>query len=121
MMNWVDAVMLLGARYGVNPVIFAAIYIGAIPFFLLCSGAAVRRMRRGQPAVLPILGAGLCFCSAYLYLALAGHDIPWWVWVLVGVLIAYGVWSAVHNFRQKLGKPGRQLDGPGRRLDRPGL
>lgn len=95
-------IMGLGAQYGVNPVIFGAIYIGAIPFFLVFTGLAIRRLRAGKPAVLPILAAGLCFISAYLYLAIAGRGIPAWVWGFLGLIIAYGAWSAIQSFRAKL-------------------
>ena len=94
--------MALGESYGVNPIIFGAIYVGAIPFFLLFTGLAVKRLRAGQPAVLPILAAGFCFVSAYLYLAIVGHDIPVWVWFFLGALVAYGAWSAIRDFRKKL-------------------
>jgi len=97
-----DWVMGLGAQYGVNPVVFGAIYIGAIPLFIFFTGLAVRRVRAKQPAVLPILAAGLCFISAYLYLAIVGHGIPAWVWGFLGALVAYGAWSAVKSFRAKL-------------------
>ena len=95
-------VMGLGARYGVNPLVFGAIYVGAIPFFLLFTALAIRRLRAGKAAVLPILAAGLCFVSAYLYLAIVGHGIPVWVWGFLGVLITYGVWSAIRDFRARL-------------------
>jgi hypothetical protein len=97
-----DWVMGLGAQYGVNPVIFGAIYVGAIPFFLLFTGLAVKRIRNRQGAVLPITAAGLCFVSAYIYLAIVGRGIPVWVWVFLGAVIAYGAWGAVKNFRKKL-------------------
>lgn len=95
-------VMALGAQYGVNPLIFAIIYVGAIPFFLFFTGLAIKRVRNKQGAVLPITAAGLCFVSAYLYLAIAGRGIPVWVWVFLGAVIAYGAWGAVKNFRKKL-------------------
>ena len=95
-------VMALGAQYGVNPLIFGAIYVGAIPFFILFTGIAVKRLRARRLAVLPILAAGLCFVSAYLYLAVAGRGIPVWVWGFLALLIGYGAWSAVKSFRQKL-------------------
>jgi hypothetical protein len=105
-MNWIAeaaaGVMALGRNYGVNPVVFAAIYIGAIPLFLFFTAAAVRRIRQGRAASLFIMAAGLCFISAYLYLAIAGHDIPVWVWFVLGGVVAYGGWSAVRNFREKL-------------------
>jgi hypothetical protein len=95
-------VMGLGAQYGVNPIIFGAIYVGAIPFFLLFTGLAIKRLRAGKPAVLPILAAGFCFVSAYLYLAVVGRNIPIWVWLFIGALVGYGAWSAVRDFRKKL-------------------
>ena len=102
---WASAqawVMGLGAQYGVNPLIFGALYVGAIPFFLLFTGVAVKRLRAGRPAVLPILGAGLCFIAAYLYLAVVGRGIPIWVWGFLGVIVAYGAWSAIRGFRARL-------------------
>lgn len=101
MSEWVDAVVAIGRDYGVNPIIFAAIYIGAIPFFFLSIGWLVKRRRAGRSIVLPVMAAGLCFCSAYLYLAIAGRNIPVWVWILLGVLIVYGAWSTVRDVRRR--------------------
>ena len=95
-------VMGLGAQYGVNPVIFGAIYVGAIPFFIFFTGLAIKRLRNRQGAVLPIMAAGLCFVSAYIYLAIVGHGIPLWVWGFLAAIIAYGALNAVRNFRLKL-------------------
>ncbi len=92
-----DWFFALGADYGVNPVIFGAVYVGAVPFFLLSIGWLVRRLRAGKSIVLPVLCAGLCFVSASLYLALVGHDIPLWVWAALALLIAYGVFSTVRD------------------------
>ena len=87
----------LGSQYGVDPVVFGAIYVGAIPFFLLAIAWLVRRLRAGRSIVVPVLCAGFCFVSAYLYLAMVGHDIPVWVWVALGLLVAYGAVSTVRD------------------------
>lgn len=92
----------LGARYGVDPIIFGAIYIGAIPFFLLSIGWLVQRVRARRSLVVPLLSAGFWFVSAYLYLAIAGHDIPAWAWVLLGLLVAYGLISTIRNVRRRV-------------------
>jgi hypothetical protein len=92
----------LGAEYGVNPYIFGPIYVGAIPFFLLSVGWLVRRARAGRSTLLPALCAGLCFVSAYLYLAIVGRNIPVWVWVFLAGLVAYGAWSAIRDIRRKI-------------------
>lgn len=46
--------------------------------------------------------AGLCFVSAYLYLAIAGRNIPVWVWIFLSVLLAYGAWSTIRDIRRKI-------------------
>jgi hypothetical protein len=102
MADWWQGIMALGADHGVNPLVFAGIYVGAIPFFLLFTGMAVKRARAGRPAVLPVMAAGLCFISAYLYLAIAGRNIPLWVWGVLGLVVAYGAWGAIRSYRAKL-------------------
>ena len=92
----------LGAEYGVNPYIFGAIYVGAIPFFLASVAWLVRNARAGKPTVLPVLCAGACFVSAYVYLAIVGRNIPVWVWVFLAALIAYGAWSTIRDIRRKI-------------------
>lgn len=91
----------LGERYGVNPLVFGAIYVGAIPFFLASIAWLVRRLRAGESPALPLLSAGFFFISAYLYLAVVGHDIPVWVWAALGLLIAYGIVSTARTVRRR--------------------
>ncbi len=91
----------LGSQYGVNPVVFGAIYVGAIPFFLLAIAWLVRRLRAGRSIVVPVLCAGFCFVSAYLYLAVVGRDIPVWVWGMLGLLIAYGAVSTIRDVQKR--------------------
>jgi hypothetical protein len=97
-----DWFMGLGAAYGVNPYIFGAIYVGAIPFFIASVAWLVKRRRAGRSIVVPVLCAGFCFVSAYLYLAIAGRNIPLWVWGFLGILIVYGAWSTVRDIRRKI-------------------
>ena len=98
-----DWFLSLGAEYGVNPYIFGGIYIGAIPFFLLSMGWLVKRARAGRSTVVPTLLAGFFFVSTYLYLAIAGTNIPVWVWVFLAALIAYGAYSTIRDTRRKIG------------------
>jgi 4-hydroxybenzoate polyprenyltransferase len=92
----------LGAQYGVNPYIFGAIYVGAIPFFLASVAWMVRRKRAGRSITVPVLCAGFCFVSAYLYLAIAGRNIPAWVWAFLAVLIAFAAYSTIRDTKRKL-------------------
>ena len=92
----------LGERYGVNPIVFGSIYVGAIPFFSLSIAWLVRNLRRGKSPVAPILCASFCFVSAYLYLLLAGKNIPAWVYVFVFGMVALGAWSTFRKVRARV-------------------
>ncbi|MEX2299677.1 MAG: DUF547 domain-containing protein [Bryobacterales bacterium] len=94
-----DWFLSLGKQYGVNPVIFGSIYVGAIPFFSLSIAWLIRNLRRGRSPVAPILCASFFFVSAYLYLLIAGKNIPLWVYVFLGAMIAFGVYSTVRKVK----------------------
>ena len=97
----------LGKKYGVNPVIFGSIYVGAIPFFSLSIAWAVRNLRRGKSAAIPLLAAAFCFVSAYLYLLVAGKNIPAWVYVFIDGMLMFGVWSTVRKVKAKMSSEGQ--------------
>lgn len=92
----------LGTKYGVNPIIFGSIYVGAIPFFTLSVAWLVRNVRRKRSITLPVLCASFCFVSAYLYLLVAGHDIPLWVYGVIAAMIIFGAYSTVRKVRTRL-------------------
>ena len=97
----------LGEAYGVNPIIFGAIYVGAIPFFTLSVGWLVRNLRRKKSIVLPTLSAAFFFISAYLYLIIAGQNIPVWVYVFIAVMVLFGIYSTVKKIREQAATPPR--------------
>lgn len=91
----------LGAQYGVNPLIFGSISVGAIPFFWLSVAWLVRNLRRGYSPFLPVVATSLCVLSAYVYLFVAGENLPVWVYALVVGLIGYSAYSTVKTVRKK--------------------
>ncbi len=97
----------LGDQYGVNPIIFGSIYVGAIPFFTLSIARLIRNLRRKQSIVLPALSASFFFVSAYLYLLVAGRNIPLWVYGFIAVMIAYGVYSTIKKIRTQAAEPNK--------------
>lgn len=102
-MEWLlgaqDWFMGLGEKYNVNPIIFGSIYIGAIPFFFLSLGWLVKRIKRKKSIVVPVLLTGFFFVSAYLYLIIAGRNIPLWVYFFIGAMVVYGVLSNVKKVK----------------------
>ena len=91
----------LGEKYHVNPIIFGSIYVGAIPFFFICLGWLVKNIKQKKPIVLPVLLTGFFFASAYLYLIIAGRNIPVWVYIFIGALIIYGVISTLKKVKKQ--------------------
>ena len=100
----------LGAEYGVDPVVFGTIYVAAIPFFTASVAWLVRNARRGRSPVVPALAAGFCFVSAYLYLIVAGRNVPWWVYALVVALVVGGAVSTVRSVRKRVAEA--KAEGP---------
>ena len=91
----------LGDKYNVNPYIFGTIYIGAIPLFFLGLSWTIKNIKEKKSIVLPVLLTGLCFISAYLYLLIAGENIPWWVYVFIGLMVVYGIYSTIKKIKEK--------------------
>lgn len=83
----------LGDAYGVNPIVFGVIYVGAIPFFTLSVAWLVKNYRKEKPIVLPLLSATFFFISAYLYLFIAGENVPGWIYAVVIAMLVYGAWA----------------------------
>ena len=92
----------LGEQYGVNPLIFGSIYVGAIPFFTLSLGWLVKNYRKGKNIAIPALSTTFFFISAYLYLIVAGKNVPWWVYGVVVLLVAGGAYSTVKKIRSRV-------------------
>ncbi len=104
-MNW-EAIqnwfLSLGTEYGVNPLIFGAIYVGAIPFFSISIGWLIKNYRQGKSIVLPVLSAMFFFISAYIYLIFAGKNVPWWVYGIVVLLVVIGAYSTIKKVRKQI-------------------
>lgn len=94
----------LGELYSVDPLIFGAIYIGAIPFFSLSIAWLIRNYKKERSIVLPVIFSGFFFISAYLYLLVVGRNVPLWVYILILVMIIYGIYSTVRKINISLGK-----------------
>lgn len=97
--NWF---LSLGENYGVNPLIFGAIYVGAIPLFSLSIAWLIRNYRQGKSIALPTIAALFFFVSAYIYLIFAGRNVPFWVYGIVILLVIIGAYSTVKKVRTQI-------------------
>ncbi len=91
----------LGEKYQVNPFIFGGIYLGAIPFFFISLYWTIKNIKKKKSIVLPVLLTGFFFISAYLYLIISGKNIPAWVYVFIGLMVVYGIYSTVKKIKEK--------------------
>jgi hypothetical protein len=107
-MQWWDTIkhwfLSLGENYGVNPYIFGSIYVGAIPFFFICLSWTIKNIKEKKSSVLPLMLTALFFISAYLYLIIAGKNIPAWVYIFIVIMILYGVYSTMKKIKDKANK-----------------
>lgn len=94
----------LANQYSVNPIIFGLIYIGAIPFFGLSVAWIVRNFKKGFSITIPVLSASFFFISAYLYLFIAGENIPWWVYGIIILMLGYGGWTTYKSICRQTGQ-----------------
>jgi len=91
----------LGEKYNVNPYVFGSIYLGAIPFFFISLYWTIRNIKNKKSFVFPVLLTGLFFISAYLYLIIVGKNIPVWVYVFIGLMVIYGIYSTINKIKDK--------------------
>jgi len=92
----------LGTKYGVNPIIFSVIYIGAIPFFTLSVGWLVHNVRKKKSIVVPLLSTSFFYISAYLYLIIAGKNVPLWVYGFIVFMVVAGAYFAIRKVKAQL-------------------
>ena|SRR5271157_45884 len=113
-MEWFDRVVLGAVRemmraarenYGVDPVAFIVIYLVCVPFFYYSIFRMVRALaRRRQQEILVwsmiFLGAT---AAPFLYVLVFGRNMPWWVYVVIALLIGQGVYSLIRRLTKKQG------------------
>ncbi|HKJ44814.1 MAG TPA: hypothetical protein VJ991_03210 [Balneolales bacterium] len=92
----------LAGKYNVNPIIFGSIYLGAIPFFTASVAWLIRNIRKKKTIILPAFCTGLTFTSAYIYLIIVGRDVPFWVYIIIGIMILYGIYTTYRKIKKQL-------------------
>ncbi len=92
--------------YGVDPVAFIVIYLASVPFFYYSIFRMVRAL--AQEAQQEIMLWSMIFLAAtaapFLYVLFFGRNLPWWVYVVIALLIGQGVYSLIRRLRKKPSK-----------------
>jgi hypothetical protein len=113
-LSWVGTQMDAARdNYGVNPIVFLVLLLGTSPVFYYSIYRMVRAVAKKHLNEITLWSMIFLFSAAapYLYVLIAGRNLPWWVYIIVGLLLAQVVWSL---FRRLRGKP-QARDGEGER------
>jgi hypothetical protein len=95
--NWLAEIK---QNYGVNPVIFAIIYFGCtVPFWFSIYKiiAGLKKKDHRQVRAFGIMLA-LAIIAPFVYVAMFGHSIPVWFWMIAAALILYSAFTVLRRF-----------------------
>lgn len=99
LLGWLNGIQ---ARHGINPWVFLGLMVGCAPLFYYSI------YRLGRAAVKKDAGQlnlwGMVFLAAtalpYLYVMAFGRNLPWYIYLVLGALLAQGLWSLLRRRRQ---------------------
>jgi len=94
--NWLAQIK---ANHGVNPEIFAVIYFaGVIPFWLSIYKiiAGLRKKNIAEVRAFAII-LGIIIIAPFTYVALFGHNLPFWFWIVAATVIGYSAYSVIRR------------------------
>jgi predicted tellurium resistance membrane protein TerC len=102
--NWLATIQ---QNHGVNPLIFGALYIiCAIPFwFSIYKVIAGIKNKNPHQVVLYGIILAIAIVIPYLYVAVFGHNLPVWFWVLLAAILLYNAWSLLRKIRKEKKSP----------------
>ncbi len=88
--------------YGVNPIIFLVLYLGCVPVWYYSLFRTIRAVARRNSSAIMLWSAVFLVSNVvpFVYVMLFGRNIPWWVYVLIAILIGLGLLSLVRKMRQ---------------------
>jgi hypothetical protein len=92
----------LGTEYGVDPLVYAILYVGAAPLFFGSLGWLIRRIRHGESVLAPAIASAVFFSLPALYVIVAGRDLPAWVYLVLAALAVVGAVAAVRRVRDAI-------------------
>lgn len=96
----------LSSYYGVDPLIFSLLYVGTIPLLWVSIAWLMRNFQNKLPVTIPIVIIILCYTGTYIYLLIAGQNIPFWAYCLAVVMIAFSGYKVQKKVSAKLSQPG---------------
>ncbi|MCC8407444.1 hypothetical protein LJ707_00765 [Mucilaginibacter sp. UR6-1] len=96
-----DWLTSLGEEYDVDPLTLGILYFISKPCFIGCLVLTVNRARKKAPVLVPILFSALAFSIPYVYIIVAGRNIPAWVYIFIACMFVYGAYTIRKKLREK--------------------
>jgi fatty acid desaturase len=117
MIEWINRVVFGGigdlmrsarTNYGVDPVAFLIIYLGSVPFFYYSIFRMVRAMARRKKNEITFWSTMFLVASVapFLYVLFFGHNLPWWAYGFIGLLVGQGTYSLMRKLTKRTGETG---------------
>lgn len=110
-LTWVEAQMEVAREhFGVDPVVFLVLLLGTSPVFYYSIYRIVRALAKRRPNEITLWSMLFLLSTAapYLYVLVAGRNLPWWVYIIIALLLGQGVYSLVRRLRRKPENPDPQ-------------
>jgi len=103
-LGWIRELMRAAREnYGVDPAVFLIFYLASAPVFYFSIFRMVRALARKLPNEITLWSMVFLAATAapFLYVLLFGRNLPWWIYAVIGLLIAQGVYSLVRRLTKK--------------------
>lgn len=97
--DWMNGIQ---ARHGVDPWVFLGLMVGCAPLFYYSIYRLGRAAVKKDAGQLNLWGAVFLAATAlpYLYVMAFGRNLPWYIYLVLGALLAQGLWSLLRRRRQ---------------------
>lgn len=98
---------MASTRYGVNPIVFLVMYVGMAPFWYYTIYRTIRAVAKKNGRDTMLWGA-ICLVvtvAPYVYVLIFGRNMPWWIYIIVGLLVGQGIYSLVRKLTKKAKPP----------------
>jgi len=92
----------IGTTHGVNPWVFAALYLAHHPLFWGTMAWLAMRTRAKKPVVGVIVLAAFFWFLPYAYIFFFGRGLPLWAYAIAAVFVAVGGTHAWKEVRRRL-------------------
>jgi len=89
--------------YSVDPIVFVVLLVACAPFFYFSIYKLIRAIAKKSSNGIALWASVFLGSAAlpYLYVLVFGRNMPWWIYIIIGLLVAQGVYTLVKKLRAK--------------------